>query len=59
MLGGALAGLVLRFGLAEDLFDLWYTIKFLPLSIVLTLLAGVIPVINITRIMPVDSLRYE
>jgi putative ABC transport system permease protein len=59
VLGGALAGLVLRFGLEENLFDLWYTLKFLPLSIVLTLLAGIIPVINITRIMPVDSLRYE
>jgi putative ABC transport system permease protein len=59
VLGGVIAGLVLRFSLTNNLFDLWYTLKFLPLSIVLTLIAGIVPVINITRIMPVDSLRYE
>jgi putative ABC transport system permease protein len=59
VLGGVVASLVLRFGLDENLFDLWYTIKFLPLSTVLTLLAGIVPIINILRIMPVDSLRYE
>lgn len=59
VLGGVIAGLVLRFGLASNLFDVWYTLKFLPLSIVLALLAGIIPIINITRIVPVDSLRHE
>lgn len=59
MAGGLIAGLVLRFGLEQNLFNFWYILSFMPLSIVLTLISGIIPVINITRIMPVDSLRYE
>jgi putative ABC transport system permease protein len=58
--GGAVAaGFVLRFALAESLFNLAHILKYLPLAVVLTLLSGVLPALSISRVMPVESLRYE
>lgn len=59
LLGGVIAGFVLTFGLHENLFDLWHIIRYLPLAVILTLLAGIVPAVNISRILPVEALRYE
>ncbi len=59
ILGGIISGIVLRYFMLENLFDLWHILKYMPLSIVLTILSGVIPAIKISRILPVESLRYE
>lgn len=58
-MGGVISGFVLTFCLQENLFDLGHILTYLPLAVVLTLLAGIAPVWNISRIMPVDALRYE
>ena len=34
-------------------------LSYMPLALLLTLVAGILPAINITRIQPVESLRYE
>lgn len=57
--GGVAAGLVLAFGLQENLFDLGHIVRYLPLAAILTLLAGVALACNISRIQPVEALRYE
>lgn len=59
ILGGIISGIVLRYFMLENLFDLWHILKYMPLSIVLTILSGVIPAIKISRILPAESLRYE
>ena len=59
LLGGMAAGLVLTFGLQEYLFDLGHIVRYLPLAAILTLLAGIAPAFNISRIQPVEALRYE
>jgi putative ABC transport system permease protein len=59
LLGGMIAGLLLRFAMTSNLFDLIHILKFLPLAVVLTLLAGIIPVLQIVRVLPAESLRYE
>jgi len=59
LLGGVAAGFVLAFGLQENLFDLGHIVRYLPLAAILTLLAGVAPAFNISRIQPVEALRYE
>ena len=50
---------MLRFGLLENLFDLGHILKHMPLAIVLTLVSGVLPAFQISRILPVESLSYE
>ncbi len=59
LLGGVAAGFVLAFGLQENLFDLGHILRYLPLAVILTLLAGIAPAFNISRIQPVEALRYE
>jgi len=59
LLGGIISGFVMAFALQENLFDLMHILAYMPLALVLTLVAGILPAINITRIQPVDSLRYE
>lgn len=59
ILGGIISAFILAFGLQENLFNLGHILACLPLAIVLTLLAGLVPAINISRIMPVEALRYE
>ena len=59
LLGGVAAGFVLAFGLQENLFNLGHIIRYLPLAAILTLLAGIAPAFNISRIPPVEALRYE
>jgi putative ABC transport system permease protein len=59
VLGAVVAGFLLRFAMASNLFDLVHILKFLPLAVVLTLLAGIVPILQIVRVLPADSLRYE
>jgi putative ABC transport system permease protein len=59
LLGGVASGLLLRFAMTSNLFDWVHILKFLPLAVVLTLLAGIIPVWQIVRVLPAESLRYE
>lgn len=59
LLGGVCSGLVLAFALEENLFDLMHILTKLPLALVLTLFAGLVPAWNISRILPAESLRYE
>lgn len=59
LMGGLASGLVMTFALQENLFDLVHILKYMPLALLLTLVSGVLPAFNITRIQPVDSLRYE
>lgn len=59
LLGGGVAALVLRFGLLENLLDIGHVLKYLPLAIVIALISGSLPAFQISRILPVESLRYE
>ena len=59
LLGGIVSGFVMAYALQENLFNLKHILTYMPLALVLTLVAGILPAINITRIQPVDSLRYE
>ncbi len=59
VLGGIASGFVLAFGLQENIFDLGHILRHLPLAAVLTLLAGLVPAWNISRILPVEALQYE
>ncbi len=59
LLGGVISGFVLAFGLQENLFNLGHILRYLPLAALLTLLAGLVPAVNISRILPVEALRYE
>jgi ABC-type lipoprotein release transport system permease subunit len=59
LLGGIISGFILRFGMLENLFNLGHIVKYLPLAVVITLAAGVAPAFKISRIAPVESLRYE
>jgi putative ABC transport system permease protein len=59
VLGGVASASVLRFGLMENLFDLGHILKHMPLAIVITLISGILPAFQISRILPVESLRYE
>lgn len=59
LFGGILSGLIMATALQENLFDLKHILIYMPLALVLTLVAGILPAINIIRIQPVDSLRYE
>ncbi len=59
LLGGGASGIVLRFGLMENLFDLFHILKYMPLAIVIALASGILPAFQISRILPVESLRYE
>ena len=58
-LGGIASGFILTFGLQENLFDLRHILARMPLAVVLTLLAGLVPALNISRIQPVEALQYE
>ena len=59
LLGAFAAGFLLRFAMTSNLFDLVHILKFLPLAVILTLLAGIVPVLQIVRVLPAESLRYE
>jgi putative ABC transport system permease protein len=59
IVGGIASGFVLRFGLLENLFDLAHILRHMPLAIVIALASGILPAIQISRILPVESLRYE
>jgi putative ABC transport system permease protein len=59
LLGCIASGFLLAFALQENLFNLAHILAYLPLAIVLTLAAGLLPAINISRILPVEALRYE
>ena len=59
LLGCIASGFILRFALQENLFDLLHILTYLPLAILLTLGAGLMPAFNISRILPVEALRYE
>ena len=59
ILGGIVSGIILRYFMQENIFNLWHILKYMPVSIVLTIISGIIPAIRISRILPVESLRYE
>jgi putative ABC transport system permease protein len=59
ILGGFASGFVLRYAMMENLFDLAHIVRHLPLAIVIALAASFVPVLQITRIVPIESLRYE
>jgi len=59
LLGCIVSGLLLAFALQDNLFNLAHILTYLPLAIILTLAAGLLPAINISRILPVEALRYE
>ena len=59
VMGSAISGFTLAFALQENLFDLGHILTYLPLAVVLTLLAGIAPAYNISRILPVEALAYE
>jgi putative ABC transport system permease protein len=59
LLGGIISSFVMTYALQENLFDLGHILTYMPLALVLTLVAGILPAVNITRIQPVESLRYE
>jgi putative ABC transport system permease protein len=59
VLGGAAAGVILRFAMLENLFDLGHILRYLPVSILITLAAGGLPALQISRILPVESLRHK
>lgn len=59
LLGGLIAGLVMRFALPENIFDLGHILAYMPLALALTLASGVLPTFQINRIQPVEALRYE
>lgn len=59
LLGGVAAGFVLAFALQENLFDPIHILSYMPLAIIMTLLGGLIPAFNTTRVLPVEALRYE
>lgn len=58
-LGGVASGFILAFSLQENIFDLGHILAHIPLAVVLTLLAGLAPALNISRIQPVEALQYE
>lgn len=57
--GGIFSGFILAFGLQENLFNLEHILTRLPLAVALTLLAGLAPAWSISRILPMEALRYE
>jgi ABC-type lipoprotein release transport system permease subunit len=59
LLGAVASGFLLRFAMTSNLFDPIHILKFLPLAVVLTIAAGILPVIQIVRVLPAVSLRYE
>ena len=59
LLGGILSGLLLAFALQGNLFHLGHILAYLPLAIVLTVAAAILPALNISRIQPVEALQYE
>lgn len=59
VLGGIASSFILRFGLMENLFDLGHILRYMPLAVVITLVSGILPAFQISRILPVESLQYE
>lgn len=59
LLGGMISGIIMRFALDQNIFDLSHILKFMPLAIGMTLVSGLIPAVQINRIEPVLSLRHE
>ncbi|MCK5129994.1 MAG: ABC transporter permease [Clostridiales bacterium] len=54
-----ISGYVLRYMMAENLFDILIIAKYLPAAYIVTIIAAIVPVIRITRIDPIKALRYE
>jgi ABC-type antimicrobial peptide transport system permease subunit len=59
ILGSLASSFILRYGLVENIFDIRLINKSLPICLLLSTLSSVFPVYKITRIQPIDSLRYE
>ena len=59
IMGGIISGVVMRFALEQNIFDLNHILKFIPLAIGMTLVSGFIPALQISRIEPILSLRHE
>jgi ABC-type antimicrobial peptide transport system permease subunit len=59
VIGGVIAGFILRFSFPENLFDALLLAKFLPMGVVIAVVASVMPAIKISRLLPIESLRAE
>jgi putative ABC transport system permease protein len=59
ILGGVVSGIILRFAMMENIFDFAHILRCMPLSVVITAIAGILPAVKISRILPVTALAYE
>ena len=59
LLGGIISGFVMAYALQENLFNLGHILTYMPLALVLTLVAGILPAVNITRIQPVEFIALR
>jgi putative ABC transport system permease protein len=57
--GSVLAGFILRYGLMENLFNIWHILRFIPLVICIAFAATIFPALRIIKIAPLKALHYE
>jgi putative ABC transport system permease protein len=58
-LGATLSSFILRYALAENLFDLGLVLRVIPIGAVISVLSGLYPAWNATRVNPLEALRTE
>lgn len=59
VLSAIISGLALRFLLENNLFDIFHIVIYLPFALLLTVVSGIIPVIQIISVSPIEALIYE
>jgi putative ABC transport system permease protein len=59
ILGSIGSSFVLKYCLLENLFSWSLVLQYIPLSVIFTLVSGIIPVFKIIKIQPLESLQYE
>ncbi len=57
--GGIIAGLILKYAMLYDLFNIFHVLKIIPLSIIIAILSTIFPAIKILKIDPIRALQYE